>query len=95
MSRPKIAIFGLLPRQAKIIQSRFGQLAHLSFVTEARSVKVDVLVVMTRFAYHDIQEHFESVYGKKKVVLLRGGMTSLGRWLESFSKNRSFRRVVL
>ena len=87
----KLAIFGLLPKQQRLIEAEHGQNFDLSFNKDAlgaatRSIvrAADSVILMTRFLSHRQAKTID----KSKCLYCNGGMSALRQMLAGLSQEK-------
>lgn len=81
LDHPKVTIVGLLPQQANIIRSIYGEELDLKFIdvdTSASKMRAtaetsDQVVLMTKFISHEVQSNLR----QHDLVYCNGGVSSL------------------
>lgn len=90
----KLVIVGLLGGQFRRLESRFKGIVDLSYMSSSETKsggkfkdfpRGDHCVLLTKFVSHSSEKAAEDVFGKNRVVLVRGGMTSVVAAIERIS----------
>jgi hypothetical protein len=87
MDKLTVAVIGLLPRQAERVAAEYGEDLDLRFIrTDTAMQKIratvessDHILIMTKFAPHDIQDGLRKHGGME---FCNGGTSSVGRKLD-------------
>jgi len=85
----KIGVLGLMKKNFLKVESKYKNLTLVHMERKWRSSKgfgdVDIILVMTRFIGHGLQDSIICHKDKSKLRLVRGGMTKLNEVLEELA----------
>lgn len=78
-----VLVVGLLPRQVQLVKNRFENVRFCEVTKIKKYLDVSHVILMTKFISHDDEDQVEYNYKEAKIVLVRGGMSSLNKKLVS------------